>query len=321
MNWRGLRYRLEYLVFRTLICLPPALSPRCCAALSHGLAYVVHHLLPRKWTRYDVARQNIQHAFGDRFTDQQADDLIYRMWVHLFRLVAEIAQLQRKFVSTRFHDVLEVGHHTEMLHVLCSDRPVILVAGHFGNWEIGIAVFGAFGFPMGVVARELDNPYLNKWFRQFRQSTGHRMIAKKGGYDEMLDTLERGGHLALLGDQDAGPRGLFVDFFGRPASTFKSIALLAIQYQAILCVGTTRRLPDDFRGSPWVRYRLDCEDIIDPLEIEADDEVREITQRYTRALENAVRRTPGQYFWVHRRWKSVPGQRKKRRNARFRKAG
>jgi KDO2-lipid IV(A) lauroyltransferase len=131
----------------------------------------------------------------------------------------------------------------------------------------------------------------------------------------MLQILEQGGSLGMLCDQDAGPRGLFVEFFGRRASTFKSIALLAIEHRALICVGYARRLPDDFENNFWVRYELGCEEIIDPLEIKGGDEIREITQRFTRALERAVRLSPEQYFWVHRRWKSVPGRRKKRRAA------
>jgi Kdo2-lipid IVA lauroyltransferase/acyltransferase len=319
MNWRNLRYRIEYLVFRTGALLPLILSPRSSAAVARGVAFIIHRILPRKWTRYEIARQNIRTAFGDHFTEQQIDVMIYKMWVHLFRLGCEILQLPRKYRRTQLFDLLEIDHHSEMVRALCTDRPMILVSGHFGNWEIGISVFGTFGFPMGVVARELDNPYLNDWFRAFRERTGHQMLAKKGGYDEMLTTLEQGGKLALLGDQDAGPRGLFVDFFGQPASTFKSIALLAIEYDAILFVGTSRRLPDDFERSRWVRYAVDCDAVIDPREIDADDPIREITQRFTTAIENAVRRAPEQYFWLHRRWKSAPGQR--RRTKKYRKAG
>ena len=128
----------------------------------------------------------------------------------------------------------------------------------------------------------------------------------------MVEFLERRGNLALLGDQDAGKKGLFVPFFGSDASTFKSIALLAIQYRAVICVGYARRLPDDFRSSRWVRYELGCEEIIDPLEHDGPDAIREITVRYTAALERIVRLAPEQYFWVHRRWKSRPKERRKR---------
>jgi KDO2-lipid IV(A) lauroyltransferase len=126
--------------------------------------------------------------------------------------------------------------------------------------------------------------------------------------------------VALLCDQDAGPRGLFVDFFGKPASTFKSIALVALEHRALICVGGAIRLPDDFRrrdtiGPPWSRFELICEEVIDPESIDSLDPVGEVTRRYTAALERLIRRAPEQYFWVHRRWKSVPQQRRAARRA------
>jgi hypothetical protein len=160
------------------------------------------------------------------------------------------------------------------------------LSGHFGNWEVAISVFGLFGFPMGVVARDLENPLLDRWFRRFRQSTGHHLIGKKD-FDQMTGLLEHGACFALLGDQDAGKGGLFVDFFDKPASTPKTIALLALEYDALICVGYARRLNEP---AAWVRYELGCEDIIDPREIASDDPIREITQRYTNARGPSIAR-------------------------------
>ncbi len=128
-----------------------------------------------------------------------------------------------------------------------------------------------------------------------------------------MTLLERGGSVAMLGDQDAGRSGLFVDFFGRPASTFKSIALLAMEYKALICVGYARRLDNEMLPGGWPRFELGCEEVVDPLEFDSADALREITQRYTAALERVVRRAPEQYFWVHRRWKSPPGQKGRHR--------
>jgi KDO2-lipid IV(A) lauroyltransferase len=173
---------------------------------------------------------------------------------------------------------------------------------------------------MGLVARELDNPYLNRWFLRFRRYTGHRQISKKGGFDTLTALLERRGNVAILADQDAGSNGVFVDFFGRAASTHKSIALLALQYDALICVGCARRL-NEMLANGWPRYELGCEAVIDPRDFAAGDAVRDITQEYTHALERAIRRAPEQYFWVHRRWKSVPRTGKRREEASTKRAG
>src|SRR5205085_3967380 len=112
----------------------------------------------------------------------------------------------------------------------------LIVTGHLGNWELAGFALGLFGFRTHAIARTLDNPHLDRFLRRFREKTGQRVLAKKGDYDQIAGLLESGGVLATLADQDAGQRGLFVDFFGRPASTHKAIALLAIEYDVPLVV-------------------------------------------------------------------------------------
>ncbi len=331
----ALRHRLEYLVFRLGVCLLQTLTLRQTIRVGEWLAWVLVDVLPRRWTRYDIAVENITRALGDSretaietnpaeaptgtggrestgvgVTSDEAHRIIREMWVHLFRLVAEMAQLPRKMTLTNCREVVVFRNRKVVLEAFCTGRPVIVLGGHFGNWEVSTATFGLFGLPMGIVGRELDNPYLNEWFARTRVATGHRLYLKKGASDGMLELLEAGGNLGVLCDQDAGPKGLFVDFFGRPASTFKSIALMALEYRALIVVGYGIRLPDDLAQSRWAHFEIGCEEVIDPEQVEADDPLREITQRFTSALERAVRRAPEQYFWVHRRWKTPARVRK-----------
>lgn len=314
---RRCRYLGEYLVFRTLVCVVQALSPAACARVAEWLAWVMCRVLPRKLTRYDVACENLRHSFGMRYDDRQLDAIIFRMWVHLFRLVGEMIHLPRKVRLENVVEAIAFRAKTDVVRALCSGRPVIVLSGHYGNWEMAISVFGLFGFRMGLVARELDNPYLNRWFLRFRRYTGHRQIPKKGGFDVLTALLERKGNVAMLADQDAGSNGVFVEFFGRAASTHKSIALLALEYDALISVGYARRLNETLSNG-WPRYELGCEEVIDSRDFSTGDAVRDLTQRYTSALERAIRRAPEQYFWVHRRWKSMPrarGEAARRRRA------
>ncbi len=133
------------------------------------------------------------------------------------------------------------------------------------------------------------------------------MLDKNTDFDGIQRTLETGGSLGVVGDQDAGSKGLFVNFFGRPASTFKSIALLSLEYNAaILVVGMART------GHP-LQYRLYLEDEILPEDYARDpDAIRSITERYSTALERMIRRYPEQYLWMHRRWKHQPKARAKK---------
>lgn len=306
-------HRMEYFVFRLVVCIIDALPFRVATRLAEQFAWVIHRCLPKKLTRYYIAKENLQTAFGESLSDKKADAIILGMWVHLFRMITEIVLIPRKLRLFHCSDILTFRNRDETVRAFCSGRPVIMLSGHFGNWEIANVIFGLFGFPMGIVARDLDNPLLHNWFAKWRIGTGHRLIPKKGGGGEIAQTLERGGSLAMLGDQDAGSGGLFVPFFGKDASTFKSIALVAMQYDALICVGYTRRLKEDTNNDRWMRYELGCEEIIDPRDFQSADAVREITACYSAAIERMVRLSPEQYFWIHRRWKSKPKQRKRRK--------
>ena len=311
MDWLRLRHWLEYQAFRVAVCLLQFLSPRQTRKLADTVAAAMVDVLPRKWTRYRIAAENIRRAFGANVPNAEVDTLVRGMWVHLIRLVAEVVQVPRKLSLTNCRDCIVFRDRDRVVDALLTGRPVMIVGGHFGNWEMTLGTFGLFGFPMGLIAREMDNPYLHKWFVETREVFGHRLYLKKGNFEGITDLMDAGGSLMLLGDQDAGKRGVFVDFFGEPASTFKSIALMALEYEAILVVGYGIRLPDDDLDSRWVRYEIGLEDLIDSTTLLTNDPVREITERYTTALERAIRLAPEQYFWVHRRWKTQPTERQR----------
>src|SRR5438093_325779 len=158
--------------------------------------------------------------------------------------------------------------------VYLAVRPVLSVTGHFGNWEMAGYAVGLLGFRSSAVARRLDNRHLDRFLGRFRQGTGQRILDKNTDYRQIQETLATGGALAMLADQDAGQRGLFVDFFGRPASTFKSIALLALEYRAALLVIGVPKV------RPPMHYAIVAEDLILPEEYEGrPDAVKAITQR------------------------------------------
>ena len=310
-----IRKRLEYAVFLTLVFIVRSLPVSATVELANLLALAMHHLAPTRLSRTDVARENLRLAFGETLSDQEADRIVRGMWRHLFRLVFEMVQLPRRFRLHSCSDVLDFERRNDCVNALCSGRPVLLLGGHFGNWEISVNTFGHFGFPMSVVARHLDNPWLHQWFKDFRESSGNSMVLKHGAGSELSSVMERGGMATLLCDQDAGKSGVFVNFFGRPASTFKSIALLALQYNALVVVGGAFRLPDSQQQSRWSRFRLVTQDVIDAADFDGANAVTELTQQFTRSLEQLIRKAPEQYFWVHRRWKTPPDARRRRREA------
>jgi len=307
MDARKARFFCEYVFFCTVVFTLRCLPVRSVRRIADAHAWFLHRVVPQRLTRYSVAAQNIRCAFGDDVSEADVDRITYGMWRHLFRMVCEIIQLERRFRLYNCTDVIRFHQRNECIQAVATGRPVLFLGGHFGNWEISVNTFGHFDFPMGVVARDLDNPWLHSWFKRFRESTGNWTISKSGASTQLVEELSAGCSVSLLCDQDAGPRGVFVDFFGKPASTFKSIALLALQYDAIIVVGGAWRLPDHEQyNSRWTQFELTTEDIIDSRDFTTADAVVRITQKFTTALESLIRRAPEQYFWVHRRWKSAP---------------
>jgi KDO2-lipid IV(A) lauroyltransferase len=294
---RALDY-LAYLAVRLVVGFAQILSVEQSYLFADGLAALLYRVDKR---HRKVALENLELAFGAEMTAEDRDRTIREVYRHFCRMLMEILHIPRKLHLETWRNRIELRNYRPTLECLFEGGPVIMLSGHFGNWEMAGYLFGVFGFPPHSVARTLDNPHLERFLRSFRERTGQKLIPKKGGYDEMLDVLKRGGVLSFLADQDAGERGMFVDFFGRPASTHKAIALLAIEHKAPVVVGYARRI------GPGFRYEVGCEELILPSEWTGTaDDARLLTQRYTSALERIIRRDPEQYLWLHRRWKHKP---------------
>lgn len=292
---------LVYLAVRAVVAACQRLPIGVCYRLADGLAWAMYRVDQRHRL---VAMDNLAHAFGDGLDEAARDRLVRGVYRHFCRMIMEMLHIPRRLHLTTWREVLELRGHAPVLDRLLDGGPMVLVTGHFGNWEMAGYLFGLFGFPTHTVYRPLDNPYLDRFLKEFRGRTGQKLIPKDGASEQMVAVMEGGGVMSALADQDAGSKGLFVDFFGRPASTFKAIALMAIQYDAPIVVGAARRLGDRFR------YEVVCEELIEPAQWRDEpDPVRWITQRYTSALERVVRRDPEQYLWLHRRWKHRPPER------------
>jgi KDO2-lipid IV(A) lauroyltransferase len=296
---------LVYVVVRILICLVQALRIETGQWMAGWFAWLFCEALE---LRADVVDDNLAHAFPELSPDQRKR-LARRMWEHLFVLVLEVAHTPRKIHHTNWRDFVRLKNVGPLVDALLGDRPVIVVTGHLGNFELGGYALGILGFPTYSVARTLDNPYLDRWLNQFRAATGQHLIPKVGGYEQILTVLGGGGTMAFLSDQYAGERGCWVEFFGRPASAHKAIALLALEHDAPVAVCYARRLDRP------LHFEMTTHAMADPRDTSQDvGTVRDLTQWYTRQLEEAIRATPDQYWWLHRRWKD-PRKKKADRKA------
>ena len=248
-----------------------------------------------------IAHDNIRASFPD-MPETEIARIARASLQEICLLAAETMFTTRLIRLDTWRRHIELANFTEALELLVrKERGVIMLTGHFGNWEILGYTLATLGIPSSVVARPLDNPYVNDWLLGVREKKGQRVIDKKGATAEVAEVLERGEAIAFIADQDAGKKGMFVDFFGRPASTFKSIALLAMHYEVPIVVGYAQRLPGVFR------FLAGVQEIIHPSQWKhAEDPQRWITQRFTTAIESIVRQAPEQYWWAHRRWKTRP---------------
>ncbi len=297
-----------YVAVRFGVCLLQALPFALACAFADGLALLFYQFDRRHRA---VAFDNLRHAFPHEYTDAELRDLTRQVFRHFSLMLVEILFMPRLVRHNNWRDFLRYRSEAEasrIVNLWLSDRPVLMATGHFGNWEISSYVLGLLGVRFCGIARPLDNAYLDDWLRRFREAHGQKILAKKGDFEEIQGVLAAGGVLGTLADQDAGSRGLYVNFFGRLASTHKAVAILSLEYNVPIAVIAGARLDRP------MKYVALAEDVIYPEEYAGrPDAIAAITQRFTDALERMVRAYPEQYFWLHRRWKHQPGNKKKKR--------
>ena len=296
-----------YLVIRLLVCVIQSLSLSATRKLAAGLAWLAYRVDRR---HREVALDNLRKAYPGQFSEAELHRKVRAVYEHFCRVLVEIIHLPRRLHNENWRDHIELVGGRAMVECLLSDRPTLIVTGHFGNWEMAGFALGLLGFRTYAIARTLDNPYLHTFLLKFREKTGQTILDKENDFPRIEAVLREGGVIATLADQDAGQRGQFVDFFGRPASTHKAVALLALEHNAVLAVAGVPRVSEP------LGYQIITEEVIRPEEYAGKpNAVRSITEHFTAALERLIRGFPEQYFWLHRRWKHQPQERKKGKRA------
>ncbi|MCP4759914.1 MAG: lysophospholipid acyltransferase family protein [Planctomycetes bacterium] len=293
-----LRNMAEYLPARVLSsliqCFPPRRNLETFGHLGNCYAGLVRRHLHR-------AENNLEACFPD--IGSKAKRQIAKASIgHLFQVAAVDSVLMGRCIKpSTWTRHLDVEPARDVIPLLTSGEPLLMLTGHLGNWELLGYGLSVAGYPMHALARPLDNPYLNRWLLGIREAWGLKVLTKWGAAPRMQAILEGGGRLGFIADQNAGDHGLFVPFFGRLASAYKSIGLLAMQYEIPIVVAMARRRTLD------LDYEIVLGDIIHPSDWkDQEDPLYYVTARYTQGLEQLVRQRPEQYLWIHRRWKSRP---------------
>ncbi|MDX2181489.1 MAG: lysophospholipid acyltransferase family protein [Bryobacteraceae bacterium] len=174
-------------------------------------------------------------------------------------------------------------------------RGVLFATAHLGNWELSAYAHALMAEPMNVVVRPLDNPILDQFVERRRAGSGNRILGKSDYLRRAVEALQRNEAVGVLIDQDAGPDGVFVDFFGRKASATPIFAKLAHRTGAAIIPGFALWIAEERR------YVLRFSPIVETTGDAARD-----TQTLHTILEGAIRQYPDQWMWLHRRWKTRP---------------
>lgn len=298
MGKRGkVQTALEYAAARTILT-GLGLMPRGAAvATGRGMARIAY-LFGGRLRR--TGERNLELAFPE-MSEQERARILRASFQNLGRLLGEFSQLPRTTPDTlRQFIICEGLEHLEAAQR--RGRGVILFTGHLGAWELSSFALAAFGHPMSFLVRRIDNPKVEALTERTRTRFGNRSIDKRAAARPMLRVLREGGTLGLLVDLNTLPHeGVFVDFFGLPASTTTSLATLALRTKAdVLPVF----VPWDKKQRRFVLH------IDPPLKIEptgdVERDVRQLTAQFTSVIEDYVRRFPDQWLWIHKRWNTRP---------------
>jgi KDO2-lipid IV(A) lauroyltransferase len=245
---------------------------------------------------------NLRRAFGPAMTRAAAGRAVRSVFANLGRSLAE--GIRFSAVAARgdgsWESLSDAEDPALEARILADPRPKVFVTGHLGSWEVAMQMLDLrLGGKGAAVARRVDNPFLDALARRVRRGGGG-IIEKAGAVAPALAALRAGTGVAVLLDENGGRSGPFPLFFGRPASTRKTAALLSALTGAPIVVGAAVR-----RGSRFL-FRLA---LLEPPGAGAPTprDVLETTDRIVRTWEAWVREDPLQWRWIHWRWKTRPG--------------
>ena len=269
---------------------------------------MLYRFLP---VRRAVILENLRRVYGDTASEQDIVALAQAHYAHLWRLACEFIEF-RWLSAERKAARVRVENYDGFETALGEGKGVLILTGHFGNWEVstiaGLAKYPQFRGRFHFVRRAFKPRWLDTFITRRFNEAGFGVIGKRGSLDRILDRLSAGDVIVFPFDQHAGPPdGIESEFFGHPAWTFRSLAIIALATGAPVLPATGWREAD---GTHVMRFG-------EPLPVieaaDTNEAIRLTTRAYNAELERLVVARPEQWWWVHRRWKtSTPRQRRAR---------
>lgn len=293
------RARAEYVALRAIVGLL-AVLPLGGALRLGELGALVAYLAGRGLRR--VGMLNLAIAFPEKPLAERRR-ILRGSFLNLGRMAAEMAHLPR-LSAAQLEAMVQIDDEAWWRANVAGLRETggLILSGHFGNWELLVFAHGMRGFPVTMVHRAIRNPLIDRWLHAIRRRAGTRLVRKSHAATEVLRALRDRRLLVLPFDQNSTRAlGVFVDFFGLPASTNVGIARLALRTGApVMPVFLVRQ----GRSARHVAHLLPL------IEVErtgdAAEDVRHNTARFSAVFEEMIRKYPEQWLWMHKRWKTRP---------------
>lgn len=273
--------------------------------IATGLAGLGYHL---SFKHRLIAFHNLMRAFPEKPLDEitAIAKASYKSFSLVFAEFPEILGINKDNLAD-WVSVKGLEHYEAALN---EGKGVLLITGHFGNWEMGLAAMALLSRPPIFMARVLDSAFLEEGSTYVRSTLGIGIIHKENAMRPMLRLLKQGEAVKMLIDQNVSVYdGVFIDFFGRPACTTSGVALMAMHTGAAVLPVFTSRMPDG-------TYLTEIGPKVETVHTgDRDRDVVTNTQNYATVIENHIRKYPKQWLWVHQRWKTkrcqIPAQRMK----------
>lgn len=289
-------HRLEYAGLRAAVAVLSALRWRRASSLGGALGRLGYSPFG---VRRRVVERQIEAAFPE-WDAARVAQVARGAYDHLGRLAVETALMP----SLGRTGILELVSRTTGWELfergIAEKRGVLLIAGHFGNWEVSGAYIAARGIPVDVIVRRMSNSIFDRYLNQTRTDLGMTVVYDAEAVRRTTRSIKEGRAIGFLADQGVlNLASTFVPFFGRPAKTPRGPAVFTLRYHVPTLFLAAVRQPDG-------RFHLSFENVPYDETGDREHDVDGIVASYTRILEGYVRRTPEQYFWQHRRWKHQP---------------
>jgi Kdo2-lipid IVA lauroyltransferase/acyltransferase len=277
-----------------LLGLLPRPAARFVGAVFASLAYRLRTPLRR------AAQANLQIAFPE-WSEKKRDEAIRRMIQQVGWLAGEFSQLP-KYSRENVEQIVVIDGFENFDAAKRRGKGVLFLTGHMSAWELSSFAHALYGYPLHFLVRPVANRRLDDLINGYRCLSGNQPIDKNKSARAILKVLGDAGTVGILMDHNTSlDEGIFVNFFGVPASTSSGLARLALRTDAAVVPGFL--IWDSSRR----KYRLRFEHAVE-LSRTGDEEadVLENTQRFTQVIEEHVRSYPDQWLWVHKRWKTRP---------------